>query len=246
MRAALAFLTPFGGASPPSAHALRWFPVVGAGQGLVLGLIWWSADGVVSAFVAAALVVIADLVTTGMLHLDGLADSADGLLAPLDRERRLEVMAGPEVGAFGVGAIVSVLLLRCAALASMEPSPLQLAGLWCASRAAMAAGARLMPYARSSGLASAFLGEQGSGWAIASVAGALSVGLVSIGAVLVDDSVGSAPIVPGVLSVVGVGLGAWAVLQLARRRLGGFTGDVLGAAGVVGETVGLVVATMRW
>lgn len=246
MRAALAFLTPFGGASPPSVEALRWFPVVGAGQGLTLGLIWWAADEVSSAFVAGALVVVADLVVTGMLHLDGLADSADGLLAPLDRRRRLEVMATPEVGAFGVGVVASVLLLRFVALASMAPSPLLLGGLWCASRAAMAAGARLMPYARSSGLASAFLGGQGSGWVIASVAGAASLALVSIGAVLLDDPFGPRPIGPGVLGVAGVGLGAWAVLALARRRLGGFTGDVLGAAGVVGETVGLVLATMRW
>ncbi|MBI1843109.1 MAG: adenosylcobinamide-GDP ribazoletransferase [Actinobacteria bacterium] len=246
MRAAIAFLTPFGGASAPSATALSWFPVVGAGQGLVLGLIWWAGDRVFTALVAATLVVVADLVLTGMLHLDGLADSADGLLPPLDRGRRLEVMATPEVGAFGVGAIVSFLLLRVAALAALAPSPLLLAGLWCASRTAMAAAARLMPYARSSGLASAFVDDGGPGWAIASAGGAVSLGLVSIGAVLVDDPVGGSPIVAGVLGVMGVALGAWAVLQLARRRVGGFTGDVLGAAGVVGETIGLVLATVRW
>lgn len=246
MRAAIAFLTPFGGASPPSATALSWFPAVGAGQGLALGLIWWAADGVFTAVVAATLVVVADLVLTGMLHLDGLADSADGLLAPLDRERRLEVMATPEVGAFGVVAIVSFLLLRVAALAALAPSPLLVAGLWCASRTAMAAAARLMPYARSAGLASAFVDDGGPGWAIAALGGAVSLGLVSMGAVLVDDPVGGSPIGSGVLGVTGVALGAWAVLQLARRRLGGFTGDVLGAAGVVGETVGLVLATVRW
>lgn len=237
MRRALAFLTPLGGAAAPSPGALGWFPVVGAAMGLALGGVWWSASELWPPMVAAAVVVAADLALTGMLHLDGLVDSADGLLPHLDRERRLEVMADPRAGSFGVGAAAAVLLLRWSALAGMRPRALLLAGLWCASRSVMATVARSVPYARPSGLASAFLPEHGPRRVgLGAVAGLLGgVALAGVGS-------GRA----GVAAVVAVVGGAVAVVALARRRLGGFTGDVLGAAGVVGETAGLLVAAARW
>lgn len=235
MRRAVSFLTPFGRAAAPSPAALAWFPVVGAGLGLVLGGIWELGWRVWPPMVVAAAVVVADLGLTGMLHLDGLADAADGLLAPMDRARRLEVMADPSTGAFGVGTVAAVVLLRWVALAAMAPSVLLLAALWCASRTVMATTVRLVPYARpSGGLATAFLGR---GWALPSAAGA-SVAAMTMAAV----GAGLA----GVAAVVGGALAAAGVVGLARRRLGGFTGDVLGAAGMVGETAGLLVAAGRW
>src|SRR5688572_14319385 len=104
MRRALAFLTPVGRATPPSPDALTWFPVVGAGIGAVLGGLWWATDQLWPPLVAAALVLAADLALTGLLHIDGLVDTADGLLPHLERERRLEVMAAPDAGAFGIAA----------------------------------------------------------------------------------------------------------------------------------------------
>ena len=148
MRRALAFLTPLGGAAVPDRATLSWFPVAGALIGLAVGGAWWGADRLWPPFTAAAIAVTVDLGLTGLLHLDGLADSADGLLPPLARERRLAVMAEPTVGAYGVAAVVIVLVLRTAALTSMHPSVLLLAALWCASRTAMAVGARALPYAR--------------------------------------------------------------------------------------------------
>ena len=237
MRRALAFLTPLGGAAAPLPGALSWFPVVGAALGLAVGGVWWAGAELWPPAVAAAVVVATDLALTGMLHLDGLVDSADGLLPPLDRERRLEVMADPRAGAFGVGAAASVLLLRWSALVVLRPRPLLLAGLWCASRSAMATAARTVPYARPSGLASAFLpvGRSPRGAALA------APGL--LGAVVLAAAANG---VGGAAAVVAVVGGAAAVVALARRRLGGFTGDVLGAAGLVGETAGLLVAAARW
>ena len=233
MRRALAFLTPLFGASEPRPRTLSWFPFAGAALGLVLGAVWWGAERVWPAAVAAAIVVAADLALTGLLHVDGLADSADGLLPHLDRARRLEVMAAPEVGAFGVAAVGAVLLLRWAALATTAPSPLLLGGLWCASRTAMAVAARKVPYARPGGLASAFLGGR-----------TLSTAL--IGAVLATGLAFAGPGMAGIAAVAGVVAGAAGVVALARRRIGGFTGDVLGASGMVGETTGLLVAAARW
>ncbi len=233
MRRALAFLTPFLGAAEPRPQTLGWFPLAGAALGLVLGAVWWGAEWAWPPAVAAAIVVAADLAFTGLLHIDGLADTADGLLPHLDRNRRLEVMAAPDVGAFGVATVGAVLLLRWAALATMAPSPLLLGGLWCASRTAMAVTARTVPYARPGGLASSFLG--GRALLTALLGGALAVALAFAG-----------PGVPGVTAVGAVVMGAAGVVVLARRRLGGFTGDVLGAGGMVGETAGLVVAAARW
>jgi adenosylcobinamide-GDP ribazoletransferase len=233
MRRALAFLTPLFGASEPRPGTLTWFPFAGAALGLVLGAVWWGAERVWPAAVAAGIVVVADLALTGLLHVDGLADSADGLLPHLDQARRLEVMAAPDVGAFGVATVVAVLLLRWTALATTAPSPLLLGGLWCASRTAMAVTARKVPYARPGGLASAFLGGR-----------TLSTAL--IGAVLATGLAFAGPGVAGIAAVAGVVVGAAGVVALARRRIGGFTGDVLGASGMVGETTGLLVAAARW
>jgi adenosylcobinamide-GDP ribazoletransferase len=238
MRRALAFLTPLGGPAAPSPAALPWFPVVGAVLGLAVGGVWWAASELWPPAVAAAVVVAVDLALTGLLHLDGLVDSADGLLPPLDRERRLEVMTDPRAGAFGVGAATAVLLLRWAALFELRPRPLLLAGLWCASRSVMATVARSVPYARPSGLASAFLEASG----VRRRPGALAaVGLLgAAGLAALASGRG------GVAAVVAAVGAAAAVVALARRRLGGFTGDVLGAAGMVGETAGLLVAAARW
>jgi adenosylcobinamide-GDP ribazoletransferase len=239
VRAALAFLTPLGGARTPSPTTLRWFPVVGLLVGLAVGLSWWAADEVWAPAVAAALVVVVDLALTGMLHVDGLADSADGLLPHLGppaqaRPRRLEIMAEPTIGAFGVTVVVATLLLRWAALASMAVDVWLVCGLWVLSRSLMAAVLTSVPYARDGGLAGAFLGAPG-GRVTAAGGGLLAVVLVTAGVGLPAVAVVTAALVAG-----------GGVVALGVRRLGGFTGDVLGAAGVVAETVGLAVAAARW
>ncbi len=215
---------------------MRWFPLVGAGVGALVGLAWWaSAKAWDTSAVPAAIAVAMDLVATGILHVDGLADSADGLLPHLPRERRLAVMAEPDVGAFGVAVVAVALLLRVAALGSTDPHGWKavafLAAVWCAARAVMAATTVTVTYARERGLASPFLG--GSLWGpLAAAAPFMALaGVRGLGGV--------------VALAAGLVAGA-SVVVFARRRLGGFTGDVLGAAGVVTETVALVVMSARW
>ena len=232
LRQALAFLTPLGGAVAPTPAALAWFPVAGALLGGVLAVVWWAADRLWAPLGVAVVVVVADLALTGMLHLDGLADSADGLLPHLGAERRLAVMAAPDIGAFGATVLTTTLVLRVSALAALAPAPWLLVGLWCGSRSLMAAVAGRVPYARPGGLASPFLGTRSS---------APVVGLAAAVALPVLWR----PVAGPLAAVIGLGAGA-AVVAVAVRRVGGFTGDVLGAAGVVTETVGLVVASARW
>lgn len=239
MRRAVAFLTVLGGARAPGPDALAWFPAAGSLIGAAVGAAWWGADRVWPPAVAAAVALAVDLVVTGALHADGLADAADGLLAPgLDRERRLAVMADPAVGAFGLVTTLATLVVRFAALVVMAPSVPFVAGLWCASRTLMAVTIGTVPYARrEGGAATPFLGSEGA-------AGTRTVALVGlvVAAGLAAWGRGWA----GVGAVAAVAAAGAAVVALARRRLGGFTGDVLGAAGIVGETAGLLVAAGRW
>jgi adenosylcobinamide-GDP ribazoletransferase len=241
-RRALAFLTPVGGATAPAPDAVAWFPVVGALLGLVVGGWWWLAAKAWPAPVVAALVVAADLGLTGMLHFDGVLDCADGLLSHLGPDQRLAVMASPEVGAFAVAVGGTVLVTRWASLASLSPAPALIAGLWCASRTLMAVVLRSVPYARGNegGLATSFLG--------AASGGKRSIGFLVIGAGFVASLALAASwrIVAGPAAVLGGTVAGIGVVLLGCRRLGGFTGDVLGAAGVVAETVGLVIAAAKW
>src|SRR5215216_1234064 len=155
---ALGFLTIFGRPRPPARDARLWFGPVGALIGALLGLLWWGCSNVWPPAVAAAIVVAADLGMTGLLHIDGLADAADGLIPHLSPSRRLAVMSAPDVGAFGVAVVVAVLLLRFAALGAADPQRWRavafVAGVWCASRTLMAVTTAVVPYARDNGLAS--------------------------------------------------------------------------------------------
>lgn len=237
MRRALAFLTPLGRASAPGPESLAWFPVVGAGLGLALGGIWWVAGRWWPPAAAAAIVVAADLVLTGLLHFDGLVDSGDGLLAPRAPGERLAIMATPDVGAFGVGVGAATLLCRWAALASMQPAPLVLAALWTLSRTAMAVIVRTQRYARTEGgLVSAFTSPAGAGGTLVLFAGGALA--------LAFAAAWRTP--AGPVSVAAGALAAASIVVLARRRIGGYTGDVLGAAGVIAETAGLLVAAAKW
>jgi adenosylcobinamide-GDP ribazoletransferase len=233
MRAAVGFLTIVGGAAPPDRRSVAWFAPVGAALGLVVGAVWWGAGELWPPLLAATLAVTADAALTGMLHLDGLSDTADGLLPPLDRARRLDVLSDPRAGVFGVVTVVLVLGLRITALAALDPDLLLLAGLWGAARAAMGVALATVPYARpGGGLATAFVGTP---LVLPLVGGVVALALVPI-------AIGW----PGLAAAAALVVGSGAVIALARVRLGGFTGDVLGAAGLVGETCGLVLAAARW
>ena len=166
--------------------------------------------------------------------------SADGLLAHASRKERLAIMAEPDVGAFGVLALTTAIVAKTAALAELRPSPALLAATCCASRSTMALTCRKLPYARPGGLATGLVARdegRGPGAAVgpdvAAIAGALTATAL---AAVAGGGRGVAALWGGIAAGCGV-------LALGRRRLGGFTGDVLGAAGVVTETVALLLAS---
>jgi adenosylcobinamide-GDP ribazoletransferase len=222
MRSALAFLTPLGGARDPSPRALPWFPIVGALIGLGVGVAWWAATDVWNPTIGAAVAIVADLALTGMLHHDGLGDAADGLLPHLSPERRLEVMRTPDIGAYGVAAIGGALLLQLTALQSMHVDRTFLVALYATTRGCAAVVLAWRPYARPGGLAEAWRGASPAAWVLTAAA---------IVVLALDE--------PHALLAVPAFAG---VVALAERKVGGYTGDVLGAAIVVAQTVALLAA----
>ncbi len=210
-------------------------PFVGALLGAVLGgvALGLQAVHVPGPVLGGAVVALGALLTRG-LHLDGLADTVDGLGSYAGRDRALDIMRRPEVGPFGVVALVLVLLTQAGAvgvLATRPAVPL-LAGLATALAtgrlAATAACVRGVPAARPDGLGALVAGTvHGVGVAVAMLC-------------VVALSLAAGPVRGPVAVVAGLGV-ALALLWHARRRLGGITGDVLGALVEVAQTMALVV-----
>ncbi len=239
---AIAFLTriPVPVPADPGAGALgraaRWFPAVGLAVGAAGGGVW--AAGILAGLpplAAAALAVGAQLLLTGALHEDGLADVADGLGGGADRARALEIMRDSRIGAYGALALAVALLLRTGALAGLSPgagaAALAVAGAL--GRAGIVAALATMPYARPQGLAS---GAAGAGGA-ATLPIALGTGAGA--AVLLGGAAGAAAILAAAA--------AWGVLAWRlMRRLHGYTGDGLGALEQAAHIAALLAFAAAW
>lgn len=183
----------------------------------------WAGEALDAPPLLTAVLVVAVLAAgSGGLHLDGLADTADGFAVPGDRERRLAVMRRGDVGPVGAATLVLVLLLQVSAVAAVVTSSGTRAALTVGvavvvSRASLApACVRGLPGARAGGLGSLVAG---------SVPVAAALGVVLAAALVAGASGGTAGLAGVALAAVLVG----GVLLRARRRLGGVTGDVLGA-----------------
>lgn len=223
----LPFRLPDDWSAGDSGRASVWYPFVGLVIGALTWLAWKGALLLFSPLVAGVIALIAWVVLTGGLHLDGLADCCDGLLASVSTERRLEIMKDPRVGAFGVIGLILVLLLKAAALVSLTPISsfgiLLAASLarWCI----LPAG--LLPLARPSGMGADFA----SGFRRSFLVWGAFVPLAVV--ILLGTR--------GVLSLL-VGIGAAALISwFARSRIGGVTGDVFGMIVEVVEMIVLLV-----
>ena len=207
---------------PPelSARALRAFPLIGLGIGLFGGVVYGAAVLIgLPALPAAVLTVAAAVALTGAMHEDAMADTCDGLGGGQDREAKLLLMRDSQIGTYGAVGLTLALLARVAALAALaEPGPV-LAALVAAetgSRAIVVLVATELAPARSDGLA-ASLQRPERRRALAPALVAVAVAVFTLG-----PAAGLGALVVG-------GLAALALAALARKQLGGHTGDVLGA-----------------
>lgn len=225
---------------PRAVAALRWFPPVGAAVGAVAGLpaagvLAWAPHAVL---VGAVLSVVTLVLLTRALHLDGLADTVDGLGSGRPADRALEIMRRADIGPFGVVAIVLVLLVDAVAVSALA------GGTWrpVAALAVAAATGRLavlfaahrrVPSARAAGFGAYVAGSVSSGVLAGETVVVLAFGAAMAAAVHAS--------VPGWLVAQAAALLVSVGLRIhATRRLGGVTGDVFGALVEIGTALTLV------
>ncbi|MEA9586822.1 adenosylcobinamide-GDP ribazoletransferase [Xanthomonas sp. WHRI 10064A] len=210
------------------ARSLPWYPAVGLLLGALLcGLAWCLRD--VAPLLGAALLLSAWTWLTGALHLDGLADMTDAWVGGMgDRARTLAIMKDPTSGPMAVTAVVLVLLLKCAALATLLPhAP---GALWLApllARAAVVAAFLTTPYVRAGGLGSAL---------VAAPRTSLWLALILATVVCIAAGMAGAALCLGSAALVFV---LWR--RACMQRLDGMTGDTCGALVELTETAVLVM-----
>jgi len=215
--------------------AAAFFPLVGAAIGALAGAIRALGADPFGPLAASALAVLALAIVTGALHLDGLADTADGLGARGGgAERRLAVMRDPAVGVFGVLALIGWALLLTSALASLgdHDALLALVAAGAVSRWAAILHAGMEEPARRDGLGAAFhVGP-------AAIAAATTTVLVGVPA-LCGLGPGGAALGAGLAAAV-------ATTSLAHRLLGGRTGDTLGATVALADVAVVLALLAIW
>jgi len=194
------------------------FPLVGVIVGGIVAAVWVGLDALLGPVVAAVGAVTVAVAVTGAFHEDGLADTFDGLWGGWDPERRIEIMRDSRVGTYGASALILSLLARVALLSQVDLE-LAIRAILLAhvvGRAAILLQIRWLPP----------VSDRGSGAQVAEPVG------------LVGSAIAAATLLATCILTIGVwtplvlliaGLGTAALRRAARRRIGGLTGDVLGA-----------------
>ena len=239
LRTAINFLTviPWRGRpdQPPASlgKAAGWFPLVGGAIGLLSALAYAGLAAVLPPFPAAVLAAAVWIGLSGGLHLDGLADCCDGMLAAVSRERRLEIMKDPRLGTFGGLGLMLAVLLKIGLLAGLAPIralmalPLAAAlGRWLLLPSAF------QPLARPGGMGAAFASSVNRNTLLLG-----SLWLLPLAAL--NGWRGLA----GLLLALAAAALIW---RTARQRLGGVSGDVFGLLVETGELCALLVFNLRW
>ena len=213
-------------------HASRYFPLVGVVVAALAATVYAAAALVLPAPVAAVLSTAASIYITGAFHEDGFADTCDGLGGGMTRERALEIMKDSRVGAYGAIGIVCMLSTKLSALAMLPPH-LAVAALFVAhpvSRLAATALIWKLDYVRGEGKAKPLAQQMtGTEFAIAALTCALPAACM-----LAVGWMTPAALAAAVLASVAAAL--W-LGRLFVRRLGGYTGDCLGAVQQLAEAL---------
>ena len=208
-----------------------YFPVVGILLGGLIALITWAVIQVMPALPAAVIAVLLLAAISGALHLDGLADSADGFFSSRKPERILEIMRDSQIGTMGALVLFGALFLKVAGLSVL--SDIQMVGavflMPVAGRSALSISMALLPYARGeNGLGTVFYQRQH--WQ--TVPAAILI-LTGAGGLTFAEA--------GLAVAAAVLLAILLVARYIRKQIGGATGDTLGATCEVAETIAPLV-----
>ena len=217
-----------------TARSTRWFPLVGALVGLACGGVLFAASEIWSGVLPALLAVAVGVLITGAFHEDGLADSLDGLGGGQTRERRLEIMKDSRIGTFGALGLGLVIAIKISALSGIPAGTavLALVAAHGGGRGAAVVVMRFLPYAGD--LAWAKVKPVGQGISTGETVMATALALLAVVPLLIV-----APVAAGA-SLVAAALAAVVMVLAARRLIGGWVGDTLGATEQVFETVFLL------
>ena len=213
-------------------RSAKWFPLVGLILGLILAGSHWLLGLLLPGSVTAVLIIALWAWLTGGLHLDGLADCGDGLLVAANRERRLEILKDSRLGAFGAILLVLFLLLKVTAVATFSSPTLALILAPVLARWFLLIAAR-QPSARPGGMGDSFAASLTP--KIFAIAAVLPVLLVVVGGWRGGQTV---------LAVLLALIVTFAILRMARNRLGGVTGDVFGLVVEMTELMVLLAFTI--
>ena len=238
--AALGFLTviPLPGACLPTERDLTgsvaFFPLVGLLIGLSAAAVCMALENVFPPMVLAVLLTGWLAMVHGGLHLDGLADTADGFFSHHGRERVLAIMRDSHIGAFGCLAIGGILALKVAAIASLPDGYLMKAIFLSPvmGRAIMVPMLDFLPPARTDGLGSLFYRDRSIRQSVAESMAAMVISLTAAWLLL-----GFAGLLAGAVVVLAMAL----FVYWCWRRIGGITGDTMGAASEISEALVLLV-----
>lgn len=235
---AVTFLTaiPIGRSTGVSARDLRGglvlFPLVGALIGALTATAAWGAAFVIPSFSAAVLGVAAGVLVTAAMHLDGLADTADGVGAALAGRDPSAVMHDPRLGTFGGAALTLDLLLKVSVLSAFVTGPrfpIEAVAASALGRAAAIALIAAVPYAGPDSGTGGWTRSAGVGRCLVGIAMGAAIGILTVG-----WAFGAMAATGLVIAVI---VGRW-----SSRRLSGVTGDTLGAAAELTETLALTAA----
>jgi adenosylcobinamide-GDP ribazoletransferase len=210
-------------------RAAIWFPFVGLIIGAALVAVQLIFTHLFSPLLAGALIVLLWIALTGGLHLDGLADCGDGLLAVTSRERRLEIMRDPRLGTFGGMVLAMHLLIKTLAVASLT-TPFALLLAPAVARWLMLFVAQ-QPSARPAGLGAEFA---------AGLTKAIWIGAAIVPILLIVLGVPRS-----IVAAIAAVLITFGIIRFAQARLGGVTGDVFGMTIEVVEAVVLLAFCMQ-
>lgn len=213
-------------------HASRYFPLVGVVVAAIAAAVYYAAALVLPAPVAAVLSTAASIYITGAFHEDGFADTCDGLGGGMTKERVLEIMKDSRVGAYGAIGIVCMLAAKLSALAMLPPR-VAVAALFVAhplSRLAATALIWKLDYVRGEGKAKPLAQQMTTAeFAIAALTYAFPAAYI-----LATDAMTPAAMLAAICAALAAAL--W-LGRLFVRRLGGYTGDCLGAVQQLAEAL---------
>ena len=221
-----------GGTKPVRmAAAVPWFPIVGLGIGAIQSLVFWALYDAANPAVAAAMSTAVSALVTGAFHHDGLADMADAFGGGWTVEQRMEILQDSRLGTYGTTALISAFLLEFAALSSLpvEDGVLAVIAMHVMGRGFAVAAMLFAPIA-GDGLGASYMQDLRPFTGVVSVAFAVAIGVTALG--------------PAAWSLAPAAVVTAAVVILARRKIGGVTGDVLGAIAVLSGLTVLACVTI--